>query len=50
MLPEDYSPMDQGYYLRLYHTDRMDYGWRIRSIQMYLALCIARLSAQASFL
>jgi len=35
MLPADYSPVDQGYYLRLYNTDRMDYGWRIRSIAMY---------------
>jgi hypothetical protein len=37
MLPEDYSDANQGYYLRLYHTDRMDYGWRIRSVQMYSA-------------
>merc|ERR1719409_1149792 len=31
-----YTPTAQDYYLRLYHTDAIRYGWRVSEIVMYL--------------
>jgi hypothetical protein len=31
-----YTPTEQDYYLRIYHTDAIKYGWRVKDIYMYL--------------
>jgi hypothetical protein len=30
-----YDPKNLDYYLRLYHKDKLDFGWRVREIKMY---------------
>ena len=33
--PRAYAGADQHYYLRITHTDRLDFGWRVKEVHLY---------------
>ena len=35
MEQHSYDPKNQDYYFRLYHSDKLDFGWRVGEIKMH---------------
>jgi hypothetical protein len=45
--PEVYDSASQEYYFRLKHNDRMDYGWRVKELQMFTdPACVSKYGFQ----